>query len=1238
MRGLLRWAPLLLCLLCIGAGSEPKNPWTQQDNEIARNAQRQLQPFLMTDGYPKVWFSAEELDAKGYVWCDEMSPTLNLRTFYRFDGLEFENMSARFRSRFNDTLSSCIVRSRRPYFISHRGCAFWDGDDFIYQPFPKGDSILSIFGDKAGRVVLVGRKGVSEWAGNQLVYRRVKQFDTLGKPNCQLLDRTGRLWMAFLPPEFKNALDKDIKSNRRVCGYLNLDEMRFIEVTDSLPPANFEKRGTGNTPYEGNDGRIWRQRDQRIQWFDGQWRDLPDLSIPGIVERVLIKPQTGDFMVASRTRDRIFLHALVYNESSGNYSYKPLITSTPYSSLRETRAINPWNIPTSADCGLMIPLFQTDNDDRNRQYYYDILSKSIRGIDQSTGNTTGYLGRFLAYLDTTGRVHCLHDGKDDLLPTPNGDRVTSISYVKDCLSLFTDLGFYRYTPPAIENHPFSIAQQAIFEKDEFGTKLHSLRDGNIIVESSGEDEIWVKTGKGLAQFDTFYSPPEPVRQYLYSGDDDWFLSTAGHLLKRTGNRWISDSRVFVRPGVSISPYGIWMADEDRLYKLINGSFVPSPMNRLLTGFRLTGVEELANGYVICSGYEQDDAKKAKGDDDFVVETTRILLSGSDQIWRILTSSMSYHWSLEARPGEFELLTGDTYYSPSLNAAYCGSTWGGDPNRNLLLNTRKGTLKVLHKPVISWNLFTELAGTRDDLWLYGTNTICRQQNGKQKFYPITGPGYNCTACRDALHNLWFTGGSGVYRYDPIADRMIHYGEQDGLPSTGVIGIAPCSTGGIWILTNKALLQFTEPYYNGTLDISALRADTLNCPLNRPVVIPYRHNTVEIDYKIVTMQFPQDCTYSYFLNGFSDDWSPITRQRSVRYEKLPPGRYTLTVRGWLKNGREVPRVNVAFRILSPWYLTWLAILFYILSFFGGLLLFIRLRTRVLLRDQARLTALVDERTEELQDANQALADEQRRISDSIHYAAYIQRSILPHPDEIARLLPENFVFWREKDVVGGDFYWVQPVEDGVMIAVADCTGHGVPGALLTMSANSLLNSIVREKGVVEPADVLRLLHEGIAETLRQHADREQQDGLDIVLIRLDSNRAVYSGARLSLRMVRKSASGEPELTVYKGARFSLGGVKGDKPREFVQESIPLQSGDRLYLATDGFPDQAVWRNGKALSLGSKQFETWILEMQDRPVSEQGRWLETHLDAARGGLEQRDDITVICLETGDTNPERA
>jgi serine phosphatase RsbU (regulator of sigma subunit) len=263
---------------------------------------------------------------------------------------------------------------------------------------------------------------------------------------------------------------------------------------------------------------------------------------------------------------------------------------------------------------------------------------------------------------------------------------------------------------------------------------------------------------------------------------------------------------------------------------------------------------------------------------------------------------------------------------------------------------------------------------------------------------------------------------------------------------------------------------------------------------------------------------------------------------------------------------------------------------------------------------------------------MAEYNRRMRDSIAYAAYIQRSILPHPEEIQRYVPLCFVLWSQRDVVGGDFYWVQPIDGGCLIAVVDCTGHGVPGALLTMSANGLLNNIVREKRITEPVEILRMLHEGITETLRQHADKEQQDGLDIALARLESTRVTFAGARLPLRIISCGDNGDPVLTILKGARFSLGGVKGNKVREFSQEIVSVRPGDRLYLTTDGIIDQPVQENGRVMHLGTKRFEAMLLSMQSESIGNQYDWLKDRLDTMTEGIDQRDDITIAGMEIGE------
>lgn len=262
---------------------------------------------------------------------------------------------------------------------------------------------------------------------------------------------------------------------------------------------------------------------------------------------------------------------------------------------------------------------------------------------------------------------------------------------------------------------------------------------------------------------------------------------------------------------------------------------------------------------------------------------------------------------------------------------------------------------------------------------------------------------------------------------------------------------------------------------------------------------------------------------------------------------------------------------------------------------------------------LEKMVSERTEELNEKN-------IKIMDSIEYAKLIQESILPSSGELQSIFKEHFIIWRPRDIVGGDFYWAKEVEGGYLAAVGDCTGHGVPGALMTMTVNSILNHITDKICSDNPALILQHLNGLLKATLhRKDADRIVDDGLTIGVIYISQYEMVFSGARLSLYM--KDSGG---LQLIKGNNKSIGYRSTPDTYEFSNNHIRIDEGSVCYMTTDGFTDQ----NGgeKNYSLGRKRFEAIINECYLKALPEQKHIFEERLKAYMAGEEQRDDITVL------------
>ncbi|MFH1050211.1 MAG: [Fe-Fe] hydrogenase large subunit C-terminal domain-containing protein [bacterium] len=262
-------------------------------------------------------------------------------------------------------------------------------------------------------------------------------------------------------------------------------------------------------------------------------------------------------------------------------------------------------------------------------------------------------------------------------------------------------------------------------------------------------------------------------------------------------------------------------------------------------------------------------------------------------------------------------------------------------------------------------------------------------------------------------------------------------------------------------------------------------------------------------------------------------------------------------------------------------------------------------------------VKERTQELQEKNEL-------IMDSINYATRIQNAILPWESKIKEELKDYFILFKPKDVLSGDFYWFHSIDGVIFIAAVDCTGHGIPGSMLSMIGYMLLNEIVKEKEIHEPSEILKNLHDMVQIVLHQQGVSGKSDeGMDICFCRIDKDKKqlVFSGAKRPLYIVRNG-----KLIVIKGDKKSVGGMHIDEDVGFTNNVIKLEKDDMVYLTTDGLLDQA---NENWKRFGSRRFKEILPKLASEYVDSQKEILINQLAEHQLGEEQIDDITVIGLK---------
>jgi serine phosphatase RsbU (regulator of sigma subunit) len=281
-------------------------------------------------------------------------------------------------------------------------------------------------------------------------------------------------------------------------------------------------------------------------------------------------------------------------------------------------------------------------------------------------------------------------------------------------------------------------------------------------------------------------------------------------------------------------------------------------------------------------------------------------------------------------------------------------------------------------------------------------------------------------------------------------------------------------------------------------------------------------------------------------------------------------------------------------------------------------------------------VKERTLEIEKQKDHIQIINTEITDSINYAKYIQSSILPKAKQMESSLGEHFVIYKPKDIVSGDFYWTSNIENKTIIAAVDCTGHGVPGAFMSMLGITLLNEIINKEYITHPGVVLRRLRKEVINSLKQKGERgEQKDGMDISLCTLDleNMKLQFAGANNPLYIIRKPSYKQVgELRCELPGDCCLYEIKGDlmpigiydRMENFTFHEIDIFKGDSIYLFTDGFPDQFGGLVHK--KFGYRQFREQLVKNNSATMADQKIMLESTLNEWMGNNSQIDDILVI------------
>lgn len=447
--------------------------------------------------------------------------------------------------------------------------------------------------------------------------------------------------------------------------------------------------------------------------------------------------------------------------------------------------------------------------------------------------------------------------------------------------------------------------------------------------------------------------------------------------------------------------------------------------------------------------------------------------------------------------------------------------------------------------------------------------------------------------------------------------------------------------LWIGTYHGISNFNirAKSFRSYAPVCYIESLTLNGERIEPVSgQTYRHNQNNFVFEISALSFTDEKSveYEFYLRGTGNNYSSYHRGEEFKayYNNLPPGQYEFIYKAKGKNNLWGYAESFSFTIKKAWYQTWIFRVSLVLLIILLATLFYKGRVRAIKQQKKKLEQLVRERTSELEEANaeieaqrdiataqrDKIAMQQNEIMDSIQYAQRIQESMLPSTEALSAILPDHFVLFKPRDIVSGDFYWAAEQNDHVYFTAADCTGHGVPGAFMSMLGMGFLNEIITKHADIEPDQIMNELRLYLIATLHQKgAAGENKDGMDMVMCKYNRKTRIltYSTANNPLYHVRNGT-----LTRIKGEPMPV--AIHEKMDPFKPGSIEIASGDCIYLFSDGYADQ--FGGPKSKKLMSKRFRDLILGASGKPMKEQLEVLDTAFSEWKGDIEQIDDVVVI------------
>lgn len=832
-----------------------------------------------------------------------------------------------------------------------------------------------------------------------------------------------------------------------------------------------------------------------------------------------------------------------------------------------------------------------------------------------------------------------------------------------------DEGVFRITGHGVNPEDY------VAEKIGAAQGLEYARVSSIAFD--GQRRVWVTdNGVGLYRIE-LNEKGQMTSQVLFdpsSGLPDAYINQV--FIDEEGNQWFSfpGSGIAVLRDQAFTFFSLWQNDQEldvtavwigeseswfggqaRIAKLRNGSLEP---------VLYLGMEQGVPNDRITSLYMDPQMDLYIGTDHSGLHVKR---NGRNQVEPVMISRNSLENAINAIDGGGDSLflatnNGVITYTPVTGKKYSFSTVNGLPHNKIndVLVDREGrawiatavggvvslSTSYLNPPekeyLLSGNPNMEFISLAEDdqgnLWAGtdGDGVFNFKQDTLNWYGTRSGLKSNFTyaLALDPKGYVWVGHREGLSRINPETGLIRIYGKESGFTADIRRNAAATSQDGkVYLGSSEGMIRYDafqakEDTVPPRLSLkSVVISDTPYDP-SQDIKLKYDQYRMRFDFVGINLSNPDQVTYQYKLEGYQEEWSDVSDVPWAFFPRVEDGNYTFMLRACDGNGNcttEPMLIQISVKI--PIWKAWWFILAMALLVVAVIFVIFKIRERNQKAIQEYLQRQLDERTREVVMQKEEIEIKNRDITDSINYAQRIQASILPPVKKLHDGFSGSFVFYQPRDIVSGDFYWFEKVDDHkFMVVCADSTGHGVPGAFMSMIGTTLIKDICLRAGIRKPSEVLNTLDKEVRESLNQHADSGSNDGMDIIVAEIDTQNYKFTVSSAMRPVI--IYSGDEQIYV-KGSRSSVGGqLDEDRTiKDFFDQEYQLKKGDIIYMFSDGYPDQFGGPLGRKFKM--VRLKNLLRDIHDKPMDEQYNYIKSNFFLWKEDLDQVDDVLFMGIK---------